>query len=215
MGWFVGLPNWRPALRAGEQYGVDVSAHQGSIDWPRVAGDGIRFAYIKATEGADFVDDRFDENWRGAELAGIERGAYHFFTLCTTGQAQAVNFLRVAPPHPAALAPAVDVELAGNCRARPERKAVAAELADFLATTEGAWNRKPIVYLGSDFEAVYQMRDQLDSLIWQQRFLRRPAGWRVVMWQLHGYARVEGITGRVDLDIGQIARIRTGRQAVR
>jgi lysozyme len=61
-GWFLWLPGYRPALAAGERYGVDVSSHQGEVDWDRVAGDGIEFAYIKATEGADFVDERFRRN---------------------------------------------------------------------------------------------------------------------------------------------------------
>ena len=49
--WFVFVPNWRPPLADGERYGVDVSAHQGEIEWKQVAEDGIQFAYIKATEG--------------------------------------------------------------------------------------------------------------------------------------------------------------------
>lgn len=51
-------------------YGIDVSAHQDTVDWEAVAGDKIEFAYIKATEGGDFVDDRFRENWVGAASAG-------------------------------------------------------------------------------------------------------------------------------------------------
>ena len=78
-GWFLWVPNWRPPLREGERYGIDVSAHQGTIDWVRAARDGITFAYVKTTEGRDFTDERFDENWREA---GLDRGAYHFFTLC-------------------------------------------------------------------------------------------------------------------------------------
>jgi GH25 family lysozyme M1 (1,4-beta-N-acetylmuramidase) len=117
--WFLWVPNWRPSLKEGERYGIDVSGHQDVIDWKRVADDGITFAYIKATEGGDFVDDRFRENWRNAGTAALDRGAYHFFTLC-----------------------------------RP---------------------------------------------LWHRRFLRRPdvAGW--VIWQLHGYAKVAGVNGGVDL----------------
>src|SRR3712207_3808633 len=117
--WFVWVRNWRPPLRPGERYGIDVSAHQETIDWPAVAADNIGFAYIKATEGGDFVDRRFASNWREADRAGLDRGAYHFFTLCTDAVAQAANFLRIAPPQPGALAPAVDLELVGNCRRRP------------------------------------------------------------------------------------------------
>ena len=58
---FVWFPRYRPSLRQGERYGVDVSHHQGSIDWARVAADDMSFAYVKATEGGDHVDRRFLE----------------------------------------------------------------------------------------------------------------------------------------------------------
>src|ERR671910_485801 len=79
-GWYVWLPGYRPGLEAGERYGVDVSSHQSEIDWENVAGDGIEFAYIKATEGGDYVDERFQQNWDDSAAAGLDRGAYHFFT---------------------------------------------------------------------------------------------------------------------------------------
>ena len=74
------------------------------------------------------MDDRFVENCVGAADAGLHRGAYHFFTLCASGTIQAQNFLRIAPPDRDALAPAVDLELAGNCSRRPKEEDVAAEL---------------------------------------------------------------------------------------
>lgn len=49
--WFLWVPNWRPPLREGEHYGIDVSAHQNHVNWPQVDGDGVDFAYIKASEG--------------------------------------------------------------------------------------------------------------------------------------------------------------------
>ena len=63
--WFVAVPRWRPALGRGERLGIDVSNHQGEIDWARVAADGIDFAYLKSSEGRDFVDRRFMRNWDG------------------------------------------------------------------------------------------------------------------------------------------------------
>jgi lysozyme len=76
--WFAWLPHYRPTLRPGERYGIDVSHHQGPIDWSEVATDDIAFAYIKTTEGSDVIDYRFGENWAGAAGAGLDRGAYHF-----------------------------------------------------------------------------------------------------------------------------------------
>ena len=58
--------------------GIDVSHHQGSIDWAKVARAGISFAWIKATQGRGLVDDRWRTNRDGAAANGIRWGAYHF-----------------------------------------------------------------------------------------------------------------------------------------
>lgn len=198
--WFWWVPSWRPPLQGGERYGIDVSAHQGAIDWAAVAGDGIGFAYVKATEGGDFVDERFDESWEGAAAAGLDRGAYHFFTLCTPGDVQARHFLAVAPPETSALPPAVDLELAGNCSARPPVRAVGNELGRFLYTVEDAWGQEAVLYVGEDWEERYPGREALGRPLWLRRFLLRPDGeWWI--WQLHGRARVDGVDGGVDLDV--------------
>jgi len=199
--WFLWVPSWRPPLKEGERYGIDVSAHQDVIDWRQVANDGITFAYIKATEGGDFTDVRFDENSRGAQEAGLDRGAYHYFTLCTPGAEQANHFLDVAPLDSDALPPAVDLELADNCSARPSPAEVNQQLGDFIRLVEEAWGRKVILYVGDDFERAYPVRHELDRPLWHRRFLLRPDldGWFI--WQLHGYARVSGIAGGVDFDV--------------
>src|SRR5690625_8004605 len=57
-------------LAADEVMGIDVSSHQRDIDWQQVAADGYSFAYLKATEGSNFTDDRFQEKWDGAKAAG-------------------------------------------------------------------------------------------------------------------------------------------------
>jgi lysozyme len=203
--WFVFVPNWRPPLRAGERYGVDVSAHQGEIDWPRVAADEIRFAYIKASEGGSWTDSRFRANWAAAGAAGLDRGAYHFFTLCRSGDEQARHFLAVAPPDPRALRPAVDLELSGNCGRRPPASTVDTELETFLSLVEAAWGRPAMLYVGDDWEGRYPVRTRLDRPLWQLKFLRRPDQDNVRVWQIHGFAHVEGISGRVDLNIMQPA----------
>ena len=82
-------PWLEPARLLYDVHGIDVSHHQGKIDWPAVAVDGVGFAFIKATEGGDFVDPRFAENWKASAKAGIPRGAYHFFTQCRPATVQA------------------------------------------------------------------------------------------------------------------------------
>lgn len=57
--------------------GLDVSAFQGSIDWAAVAGSGVRFAYIRASEQAGIADTTFAANYAGAKANGLYAGAYH------------------------------------------------------------------------------------------------------------------------------------------
>ena len=44
-------------------HGIDVSNHQGDIDWNAVRQSNVRFAYIKATEGGDHADETFMLHW--------------------------------------------------------------------------------------------------------------------------------------------------------
>ena len=73
---------------------VDVSHHNGAIDWPAVAGAGIALAFIKATQGVGFVDPTFERNRNAAMAAGILAVPYHFLDTADPDQ-QAEHFLDV------------------------------------------------------------------------------------------------------------------------
>lgn len=198
--WWRVIPAHRPARPPGEQHGVDVSNHQGAIDWDSVAGDGITFAYIKATEGGDWIDEQFAANWDGAGDAGLDRGAYHFFTLCRPGADQADNFLRIVPADDESLPPAVDLELAGNCEARPAGADVRRELTTFLDRVEAATGKQAIFYMGDDFDEAFDIRANIVRPAWVASMLHRPPEpW--VIWQTSWTARVDGISVGVDLDV--------------
>jgi lysozyme len=57
--------------------GIDVSHYQGSIDWVKVAESGVKFAFIKATEGNSITDPALKQNAQGAAAAGVPFGFYH------------------------------------------------------------------------------------------------------------------------------------------
>jgi lysozyme len=57
---------------------IDVSHHNGAIDWPAVASGGIALAFIKATQGVGFVDPAFERNRRAAVNTGVLVVPYHF-----------------------------------------------------------------------------------------------------------------------------------------
>lgn len=205
VGWFEGVPRYRPSLQAGEQYGIDVSNHQGPIDWGRVAQDDISLAYIKATEGDDFGDKRFAENWSGAATAGIVRGAYHFFTLCSSGAAQAANFLQSLPADPDALPPAVDLEYSA-CAERPDNATFQRELNTFIETVEAATGRELVLYAMPSFTDRYPMTSSTTRDRWVRRLFRRPAddGWSI--WQVSDRARIDGIGEPTDLDVWRVRK---------
>src|SRR4051812_12095005 len=58
--------------------GIDIYHGDGEVDWKTVKKNGIEFAFVKATEGTNYVDKRFDANMRGATAADVLIGPYHF-----------------------------------------------------------------------------------------------------------------------------------------
>ncbi|GAA4858052.1 lysozyme [Saccharopolyspora cebuensis] len=74
--------------------GIDVSSHQGNVDWPHWWGQGMRFAYVKATEGTGYENPYFAQQYNGSYNIGMIRGAYHFaLPDRSSGAAQANYFV--------------------------------------------------------------------------------------------------------------------------
>jgi len=184
--------------------GIDISHHQGAIDWPSVRDSGVVFAFIKASEGENHLDSRFAENWRESGAAGIVRGPYHFFTFCTAGISQAENFLAVIPKSELTLPPVVDVEFAGNCVNWSTVDRIRAELSAFLKRVERSTSRRPILYLTYDsFHRVadgyfLQYEIWIRNLLWEPS-LSQPMAW--TFWQYTDAGRISGIKGPVDLNV--------------
>jgi lysozyme len=192
-----------PAAREFPVRGIDVSRYQGQVDWAAVARAGVHFAFVKATEGTDLRDPRFADNWTQAAAAGVVRGAYHFFTFCSSGAAQAANFTAVVPVDATALPPAVDVEFAGNCRSWTDLETICRELAVFLAALEAAYSRRPIVYFTREsWERVLDGRVDHHPT-WARSLFGRPRArfgpW--TFWQYAHNGRLPGIEGLVDLNV--------------
>lgn len=182
--------------------GIDVSHHQGDIDWQRVAADDVAFAIIKATEGGDHIDDAFATNLSEARAAGLVVGAYHFFTFCRPGADQAKNFLAVVPRGEPMLPPVVDIEFGGNCPRRLTPEELRAELDAFLAPVEAHFGKQAIIYLIGEavdrYETVMPARER-----WVRSLVRHPGDEKWIYWQYHNRGRVDGIDGAVDLNVLQ------------
>jgi lysozyme len=177
--------------------GIDVSHYQGRIDWHAVSGDGIGFAYMKATEGATFVDRAFARNWSGAGEAGIVRGAYHRFRAGQDAVAQANHFLAVVPLRDGDLPPVLDVESTdGVSDARLVRGVRA-----WLAEVERRTGKRPIVYTKPGFRRAHLGNALDDYPLWIAEYgVDSPSVARWHIWQHSEHGRVAGIDRAVDLD---------------
>ena len=71
-----------PPRNAEARYdGIDISSHQGKIDWEKVSSDkDIRFVYIKATEGSTYCSPHYPDNITEARSSGLLVGSYHYLT---------------------------------------------------------------------------------------------------------------------------------------
>ena len=196
-------PRIEPATLSYHVQGVDVSAHQGTVDWRALKADGVAFAFIKATEGGDFVDAEFANNWRRSGRAGIPRGAYHFLTQCQTGLTQARNFIATVPREAGSLPHVVDAEHMGPCKKGPTVKDITAELEVFLDEVEAHYGKRPLIYTTREFHDAY-----LDGLFPDQRFWIRSMivapdfrndDW--LFWQYHNRGVRNGVAGPVDLNV--------------
>jgi len=179
--------------------GIDVSRYQGpNIDWPAVAASGIKFAIIRATQGASYVDPMLAKNHAGAKAAGLQIGLYHVFTP-QAGSANASHFIEIAKGYPTQLPNWLDFE-PGAITEELEPKAIsvleciAQELGGCAVyaspstiqayMTDPAWLLYPLAV------AHYTDAPQPNFAPWPS--------W--LFWQHSQSGSVPGIVGNIDLD---------------
>ena len=129
--------------------GIDVSYWQGDIDWAKARAAGMRFAFIKATEGGDHLDPKFLENWKRAKNAGVARGAYHFVYWCRPAQraGAVVHAERTAGPRRAAAGARSRVEQRlQDLPDKVSREAALEKIKIMLDAMEAHTGKQPIIY---------------------------------------------------------------------
>ena len=186
-------------------HGVDISHHQGEIDWPRLSRATFRerplnFAFMKATEGGDFVDDSFKYNFAAARECGIVRGAYHFFLPDVPADVQAQNFIRNVSLQSGDLPPVLDIEVMGE--EGPEQ--LQQRAAQWLTIVERHYGVAPIIYASYKFRNKYLNQPPFTRYpYWIAHYyvedLEYKGNWK--FWQHTDSGRLDGIEGRVDLNI--------------
>lgn len=78
-------------------FGLDVSHHQPILDWNRAKAEGVQFAFLKATEGSNFVDSDFATNLKVCRAAGLIVAAYHYVRSNASAASQVAQVARVVP----------------------------------------------------------------------------------------------------------------------
>jgi lysozyme len=186
-------------------HGVDISKWQGQVDWAALRSAGTQFAFIKATEGGDHVDDRFMENWVAAKHAGVPRGAYHFVYWCRPAHEQAEWFKRNVPRDPDALPPVLDLEWNGqsvNCPRKVPRDQALDMTRTMLREMEAHTGKRPVIYTDITFHKEVLEGELHEYPFWirstaaepHERYADRP--W--TFWQFTTTGRVPGVKGDVD-----------------
>jgi len=180
-----------------EPQGIDVSGHQPSVDWSAVTGNGISFAYIKATEGTTFISSTFSDQYIGATNAGLIRGAYHFaHPDSSTGAAQANFFLAHGGGWSGdgiTLPGALDIEYnpsGAECYGLTASGMVS-WIADFSNTYQAATRRFPVIYTTTDWWTTCTGNSNAfgtNNPLWIARYSSSigtlPAGWSfATFWQ--------------------------------
>lgn len=186
-----------------EYEGLDVSEYQGDIDFARVRENGFTAVYIRSSVGSDYVDPYLERNYKNARANEFKVGFYHYVTAVSVAQAreEADFFLKAIAGKTSEMRLAMDFETLSNIS-----KETANQVAyEFLSTIEQKSGLGTVVYTNPNF-----IRNVWDSRIYDNYPLWL-AQWGVstpetgtwnkwIGWQYSDDGRVDGISGRVDLD---------------
>lgn len=188
-------------------HGIDVSKHQGNIDWERVSrmknnGIQISFAFIKATEGITRQDNQFETNWKHSEQNGLLRGAYHVYYPSRDADKQADNFINIVKLSRGDLPPVIDIEHSNGRSA----KKICEGLEAFANRLEKYYKVKPIIYTNINFYNTFLIGSFDKYPLWiagyfdHERFYNEfLTPW--ILWQHSEKGRVDGIRGNVDFNV--------------
>lgn len=181
--------------------GIDVSTHNGDIDFEKVKNDGYSFVIIKATEGVDHHDARFDQNYESARKAGLKVGAYHFFRKNTDGLNQAKNFIETIGWRKMDLPIVIDVEDWSNDKDVKDDRTQ--KHLDAMLDNLRSRGYKVMIYTNGDGYKKYVKDGHVNVNLWICSF-RNPESLRRMPHMIQQYShwgRVKGIWGDVDLNV--------------
>lgn len=197
-------------------FGIDISRHQGIIDWEEFKNENpveapISFVYMKASEGRDYEDSNFQTNFKEARTHGFIRGAYHYFSTKSSGAEQARMFIKTAKLTSGDLPPMVDVE-----EKPKDKEKFLQELKTFITELEKHYGVKPIIYTYRKYKTRYLSEPFFDKYpSWIAHYyistLDEDVKW--LIWQCSDIGEVPGIPENVDINIfnGNLEQLKSMR----
>ncbi len=203
----------RPAPPPAHVDGIDVSYHQGAIDWRQVSGAGKRFTYVRATAGTLTADTAYRANRSGALAAGLAFGSYHFAnpdTAPNDAGNEASWFLRNSTIATGDLVPVLDLEVANGL----DPISLTAWVQTWLSQVSAATGVRPTIYTNPKFWATHMVDTDWFakngySVLWIAHWTGSSEPWVPAggwagngwsFWQYSSSGTVPGISGPVDLD---------------
>lgn len=180
-------------------HGIDLSHYQGQVFWEHV-GQNMKMAYVylKATEGGDRIDDRYERNIQLAHRYGIKVGSYHFFRPKSPAAEQLRNFRMQCRPAEQDLIPMIDIETTGGLSSSE----FCDSLIKFLGMVEKEYRQPPLLYTFrnfynwhlqgkvNDYKLMIAMYQPEEPVLEDRR--------DITMWQYTSKGRLKGISGYVD-----------------
>jgi len=184
--------------------GVDVSVWQGNIDFEAVRADGIEVVYIRSSEGFNYIDSKFEQNYNNAKANGLRVGFYHYVTARSVEQAreQARFFASVISGKEPDCRLAVDFESFGDLSIEDINEITIA----FAQETQRLTGKEIVIYSDTN-NAINTFSQEVANNypIWVAEYgVEQPipnGKWETwVGFQHTNSGRINGISGNVDRD---------------
>ena len=180
-------------------HGIDLSHYQGEVFWETVGGNTkMAYVYLKATEGGDRIDERYERNIEMAQRHGLKVGSYHFFRPKRPLKLQLQNFMTQCRPGEQDLLPMIDIETTGGL----STSEFCDSLITFLGMVEKAYHQAPLLYTYRNFYNKH-LQGKVDDykLMIAMYTEEEPVlddGRDITMWQYTSKGRIVGVRGYVD-----------------
>lgn len=195
----VALNTTQAHINSRYREGIDVSHYQGWIDWDQVAGcSKISYVYLKATEGANYLDDTYARNLSEARRVGLSVGSYHFYRPNVNWQEQFRNLTENVKAETQDLVPIIDIETRGKV----SEERFINDLKDFVSEVEKHYGKKPLLYSYQNFYNRHLL-GHFDGYHWMIAKYQESSpvlndGKDYIMWQYTSTGSIPGIKGNVD-----------------